>query len=715
MKSEPPVKRLSRFRKWSIKFPFPPPKKKVMAAMVSDAAAVSRPPPDEQAEKQIGVVRSVVGPMVVADGLYGCAIYEVVIVGCSRLLGEVIALHGSLASIQLFEYGIGLAVGDPVWRTGSPLNVELGPGLMSNFFDGLQRPLLSGGEWTELFGSTRTPQDEAGERTSSSALDVSKVWPFTPKLRVGDRASGGSIFGQVLETSLVSDHGIMIPPTALGGRVTYVAPAGDYSLTDEVLAVEDPNGGADHRFSMVHKWPVRQPRPSSSLTNGQALNGGDPPRPLIMGQRVLDALFPVLQGGTCAMPGAWGKSIIRYSLSKYSNCTPVVYVGCGERGNEMGEHCVDLAYITASTSGVANSHPVATPILQRTCVIANTANMSVGAREASLNTGVTIAEYYRDMGKHVAVMADSTSRWAEALSEMALARGELPGAGGFPTSVNSRLAAFYARAGSRNCLGDPSRIGSVTILGTVTPPYGEPDDPIVSATFAAVQTFWGIDWRLATKKHFPSINWNTSWSRDVSTLQPYLSSLLHEIGFPECDFLLIRSRLLAVLKREDQLCADDGELRQIGKDALNERDKVVLDVARMIREDFLQQNTFTTYDTYCPLYKTMWMMLNLVTFYEEAVATVCGGDGGELATAEGWRLSESHDVATSPSTRPSTSRPSSRWMNVRVVAEPLVRALQEMKFRSPRDGEGANVAAFKELHHRIGEVFYDLRLASRVR
>ncbi|KAI1725413.1 ATP synthase alpha/beta family, nucleotide-binding domain-containing protein [Ditylenchus destructor] len=444
---------------------------------------------DQVKESSYGFVYGVSGPVVTAEKMAGAAMYELVRVGHSELVGEIIRLEGDFATIQVYEETSSVTIGDPVLRTGKPLSVELGPGIMSSIFDGIQRPLKEIGELTQ---SIYIPKG-----VNVNALSREAHWDFEPSrdIRVGSHVAGGDIIGVVVESVLVK-HRIMVPSNACG-TVTFIAPRGSYTVTDVVLEVEF--SGEKSKFSMLQVWPVRQPRPCSEKLAANY--------PLLCGQRVLDALFPCVQGGTTAIPGAFGcgKTVISQSLSKFSNSDAIIYVGCGERGNEMSEVLRDFPELEMEVDGVKTS------IMERTALVANTSNMPVAAREASIYTGITLAEYFRDMGLNVAMMADSTSRWAEALREISGRLGEMPADSGYPAYLAARLASFYERAGKVKCLGSPEREGSVTIVGAVSPPGGDFADPVTSATLSIVQVFWGLDKKLAQRKHFPSINWLISY------------------------------------------------------------------------------------------------------------------------------------------------------------------------------------------------------------
>jgi len=592
----------------------------------------------------MGAVRAVSGPVVIAEKMSGAAMYELVQVGPFRLVGEIIRLEADTATIQVYEETGGLTVGDPVYRTGKPLSLELGPGIMSEIYDGIQRPLDT------IFRMVENVFIPKGVQVRS--LNATKQWDFKSKCRVGDLITGGDILGSVAENSLMHEHSIMCPPN-LKGRITSVQPSGNYTIDDEIIEIE--HNGKKKKITMMHRWPVRTPRPVASKESGN--------HPLLTGQRVLDSLFPTVQGGTCAIPGAFGcgKTVISQALSKFSNSDAVIYVGCGERGNEMAEVLMEFPELTTFIGGREES------IMKRTCLVANTSNMPVAAREASIYTGITLAEYYRDMGKHIAMMADSTSRWAEALREISGRLAEMPADGGYPAYLGARLASFYERAGRVTCLGGPKREGSVTIVGAVSPPGGDFSDPVTSATLSIVQVFWGLEKRLAQRKHFPSVNWLISYSKYLNSLEPYFNTF-------DPEFMHLRSVIAEILQREEEL---QEIVQLVGMDSLSESDKIILEVAKLIREEFLQQNAFTPYDKFCPLYKTVWMLRNLVTFYEEAQRAVSESAVDNKIT----------------------------WNFIRERVPNIYTALTEMKFRDPQEGKDANIDFYKKQNDEIVAAF----------
>lgn len=602
---------------------------------------------DIEVESEFGSIFSVSGPVVIADKMSGAAMYELVRVGHYELVGEIIKLEGDTATIQVYEETSGLTVGDPVLRTRKPLSVELGPGIMNSIFDGIQRPLES---IAEMSKSIYIPR---GINTPS--LNKDKSWEFQPaNFKVGDHITGGDIFGQVFENSLIT-HWIMLPPKEMG-TIVDIAPPGNYTLHDFVLTIEFM--GQKKKFTLMQYWPVRQPRPVVEKLQCDY--------PLLTGQRVLDALFPCVLGGTCAIPGAFGcgKTVISQSLSKYSNSDAIVYVGCGERGNEMAEVLMEFPELTTKIKGIEES------IMKRTTLVANTSNMPVAAREASIYTGITLSEYFRDMGFNVSMMADSTSRWAEALREISGRLAEMPADSGYPAYLGARLASFYERAGKVTCIGNPARTGSVSIVGAVSPPGGDFSDPVTSATLGIVQVFWGLDKKLAQRKHFPSVNWLLSYSKYLKSLDPHYDS-------QDPEFVPLRTKVKEILQLEDDLT----EIVQlVGKDSLGESEKITLEVAKIIRDDFLQQNGFTPYDRMCPFYKTVWMLRNIVAFYNLAQKSV------EHSSAD-------HKVT---------------WAQIRGSMGDILYKLTSMKFQDPHDGEQALTAHFKALYEEIHQAFRTL-------
>lgn len=617
-----------------------------------------------------GQVFSISGPVVVASGMSGAAMYELVRVGYEKLVGEIIKLEADKATIQCYEETSGVTLGDPIECTGKPLSVELGPGIMEGIFDGIQRPL------DVIAKNTQSIYIPRG--VSTNALDRAKQWPFKPcfsdpeinwevtnedgsktrvqKPEVGSHITAGDVFGTVQENSLLL-HKIMFPPGAMG-KITWIAAAGMYTVVDPVIEIEFE--GKKTKYPMLQVWPVRKPRPVNEKKQAN--------HPLITGQRVLDALFPTVQGGTTAIPGAFGcgKTVISQSLSKFSNSDIIIYVGCGERGNEMAEVLKDFPELTCIVNGKEES------IMKRTALVANTSNMPVAAREASIYTGITLSEYFRDQGKNVAMMADSTSRWAEALREISGRLAEMPADSGYPAYLGARLASFYERAGRVDCLGTPKRDGSVTIVGAVSPPGGDFSDPVTSATLGIVQVFWGLDKKLAQRKHFPSVNWSISYSKYIRSLEQF-----YEQNEPE--FVEFRTIFKEVLQKEEDLA----EIVQlVGKSSLGENEKVTLEVAKLIKDDFLQQNGYTPYDKYCPFYKTSMMMKNICTFYDEATQAV---------------------------ERTANSEKKITWAIIKEAMADHLYALTSMKFKDPvEDGEENIMTSFTQLNADIKQGFRNL-------
>lgn len=555
-------------------------------------------------ESEYGSIFSVSGPVVMAEHMAGSAMYELVKVGHDNLVGEIIRIDADKATIQVYEETAGVTVGDPVLRTGKPLSVELGPGLMETIYDGVQRPLRA---INKMSNSIYIPRG-----IDAPALNRERKYDFKPgNLKVGDHITGGDIFGSVFENSLLSDHKILLPPRARG-TITSIAEAGQYTVDENILEIEFD--GKKSSYSMFHTWPVRVPRPVTEKLTAD--------HPLLTGQRVLDALFPCVQGGTTCIPGAFGagKTVISQSLSKYSNSDVIVYVGCGERGNEMAEVLMEFPELYTEIDGRKE------PIMKRTTLIANTSNMPVAAREASIYTGITVAEYFRDQGKDVSMIADSSSRWAEALRELSGRLGEMPADQGYPAYLGAKLASFYERAGKSTALGNPGRKGSVSIVAAVSPPGGDFSDPVTTSTLGITQVFWGLDKKLAQRKHFPSVNTGVSYSKYTDILDKYYNA-----NYP--DFPSLRNRIKEIITSAEEL---EQVVQLVGKSALSDSDKITLDVATLIKDDFLQQNGYSTYDAFCPIWKTNLMMKAFVTYYEEAQkAVAAGGAWNKLSEATG--------------------------------------------------------------------------------
>ena len=541
-----------------------------------------------------GKIIKVSGPLVVADGLADANMSDVVRVGEQRLIGEILNMTGDRASIQVYEETSGLGPGAAVVTTGAPLSVELGPGIIENIYDGIQRPLE---EIVKKIGSNL----ERGVEVP--ALTREKKWAYTPVAKVGDSVQAGDILGTVPETEVVL-HKIMVP-NGIKGTVEWVIEAGDY-IVDEVIAKIRTDKGETVPLTMVQKWPVRVGRPYQKKYN--------PVAPLQSGQRIIDTMFPIAKGGTAAVPGPFGsgKTVVQHQLAKWSDVDIVVYVGCGERGNEMTDVLREFPELQDPRTGES--------LMKRTVLIANTSDMPVAAREASVYTGITIAEYFRDMGYAVAVIADSTSRWAEALREMSGRLEEMPGEEGYPAYLASRLAQFYERAGVVECMGSDSRQGSLTAVGAVSPPGGDLSEPVSQGTMRIVKVFWSLDSSLAYRRHFPAINWLNSYSLYLDTMKPWFD----EHYGPE--FMENRNKAMSILQEEQEL----NEIVQlVGKDSLGANDQLTLETAKMIREDFLQQNAFMDVDSYSSHDRQM-RMLGMILSYDR----LCRGAIGKGAALQ---------------------------------------------------------------------------------
>ena len=528
----------------------------------------------------MGKVIKVSGPLVIANGLSDANMADVVRVGPQRLIGEILNMTGDQASIQVYEETGGLGPGAEVVTTGAPLSVELGPGLIENIYDGIQRPLE---EIVKRVGANITRGIEV------PPLPRDKVWQFTPVAAVGDKVVAGDVLGTVPETAVVL-HKIMVP-NGISGTVEWVAEEGGYTIEQPIARVKTDKGEVKE-LTMVQKWPVRVGRPYRRKFS--------PTAPLQSGQRVIDTMFPIAKGGTAAVPGPFGsgKTVVQHQLAKWSDVDIVVYIGCGERGNEMTDVLREFPELTDPRTGET--------LMKRTVLIANTSDMPVAAREASVYTGITIAEYFRDMGYDVAVIADSTSRWAEALREMSGRLEEMPGEEGYPAYLASRLAQFYERAGVVECMGSDGRRGTLTAVGAVSPPGGDLSEPVAQGTMRIVKVFWALDASLAYRRHFPAINWLTSYSLYMNSVGPWFDEHLGE------QFMLDRSRAMQLLQEENEL----NEIVQlVGKDSLSPGDQLTLEVARMLREDFLQQNAFMDVDSYSS-FDRQKKLLGLVLRYE---------------------------------------------------------------------------------------------------
>jgi V/A-type H+/Na+-transporting ATPase subunit A len=531
-----------------------------------------------------GKIVWVSGPAVRADGMSSTKMYETVEVGDSKLIGEVIRLTGDVAFIQVYESTSGLRPGEPVVGTGQPLSVLLGPGIIGKIYDGIQRPLK---EIAQKSGGAFI-----GRGIATTPVDMNKKYKFKPSLKKGEEISAGSILGTVEETPLLT-HSILVPPDHHGGKITEIASEGDYDI-EHVMAITEKDGNKT-QLKMYHKWPVRTPRPYAERY--------DPSVPLITGQRVIDTYFPIAKGGTGAIPGGFGtgKTVTLHQIAKWADSKVVVYIGCGERGNEMTEVLVEFPHLIDPRSG--------RPLMERTVLVANTSNMPVAAREASIYTGVTIAEYYRDMGYDVVLVADSTSRWAESLREMSGRLEEMPAEEGYPSYLASRLAEFYERAGRVRALGSPERAGSVTLVGAVSPSGADFTEPVTTHTIRFIKTFWALDTRLAYSRHYPSINWMNSYSGYLEDVSKWWKQNISPEWYD------LRAESYHILQREDTL---KEIVRLLGPEALPDEEKLVLEVARMIKIGILQQNSFDKVDTYCSPEKQLKLVRLLVKFYKEA-------------------------------------------------------------------------------------------------
>ena len=535
-----------------------------------------------------GTIKKVAGPLVIASGMRDANMSDVVRVSEKRLIGEIIEMHGDEASIQVYEETSGLGPGEPVESTGSPMSVELGPGLITSIYDGIQRPL---DDIMKISGNNL----QRGVEVASLKRD--KKWEFVPVAKVGDEVSAGDVLGTVQETAVVEQK-IMVP-YGLSGTVKEIK-AGEFTV-EEVVAVLSTKDG-DKELTMMQKWPVRKGRPYVKKLPLDA--------PLVTGQRVVDTFSPIAKGGVAAVPGPFGsgKTVIQHQLAKWAEADIVVYIGCGERGNEMTDVLNEFPELKDPKTGRS--------LMERTVLIANTSDMPFAAREASIYTGITIAEYFRDMGYSVALMADSTSRWAEALREMSGRLEEMPGEEGYPAYLGSRLAEFYERAGRVQSLGKEGREGSLSVIGAVSPPGGDTSEPVSQATLRIVKVFWGLDSALAYKRHFPAINWLTSYSLYLDNMQDWFNNTVAE------DWMSDRQRMMSLLTEEAAL---EEIVQMVGMDALSPSDRLKMEAARSIREDFLHQNSFHEIDTYTPLRKQYLMMKLVLAFYDQASEALAKG------------------------------------------------------------------------------------------
>jgi V/A-type H+-transporting ATPase subunit A len=531
-----------------------------------------------------GKIIKVSGPLVVASGMKNAKMYEVVKVSEKRLIGEIIELKGDTASIQVYEETSGLGPEEPVYQTGAPLSVELGPGLLTSIYDGIQRPLDA-------------IRAKAGDFITRGidvpALNRDKKWKFEPKAKVGDEVTGGDILGEVKETGLIT-HKILVPVT-ISGKIEKIE-AGEFDVTQPIAKID----GKD--VSMMQVWPIRQPRPVASKLI--------PIEPLVTGQRVIDSFFPVVKGGTACIPGPFGsgKTVVQHQLAKWSDADIIIFIGCGERGNEMTDVLQEFPELMDPKTGK--------PLMERTVLIANTSNMPVAAREASVYTGITIAEYFRDMGYHVALMADSTSRWAEALREMSGRLEEMPGEEGYPAYLGSRTASFYERAGYVSCIGQNKRTGSLTVIGAVSPPGGDLSEPVTQNTLRVTKVFWGLDAQLAYKRHFPAINWLTSYSLYLKDISDYSRKNMGA-DWPE-----MSNEAMQLLQQESKL---EEIVRLVGVESLSAKEQLVLDTAKSLREDYLHQNAFDDIDTFTSQKKMYLLLKTILTFHRQALEAIDNG------------------------------------------------------------------------------------------
>lgn len=525
-----------------------------------------------------GRIIKVAGPLIVAENMSDSKMYDVVRVSDERLIGEIIELRGDKASIQVYEETSGLGVGENVYSTGYPLSVELGPGLIESIFDGIQRPL---NKLRDNFG------DRIGRGIDVASLDHSKLWEFEPSVNVGDRVVSGDVVGSVQENKIIN-HKIMVP-NGIEGTVVDVK-KGSYTIDDAVVILDTEKGKQE--VTMVQRWPVRRGRPYKTKLA--------PTMPMVTGQRVIDTLFPVAKGGVAAVPGPFGsgKTVVQHQLAKWADADIIVYVGCGERGNEMTDVLNEFPELTDPKTGE--------PLMKRTVLIANTSDMPVAAREASIYTGITIAEYFRDMGYNVAIMADSTSRWAEALREMSGRLEEMPGEEGYPAYLSSRLAEFYERAGIVKVMGNADKTGSITAIGAVSPPGGDLSEPVSQGTLRIVKVFWVLSASLAYRRHFPAIDWLISYSLYSDRLGEWFSENVNT------EWNALRDQAMRILQEEASL---DEIVRLVGMDALSPKDRLTMEVAKSVREDYLHQNAFHDVDTYASLNKQYRMLKLIIESY----------------------------------------------------------------------------------------------------
>ena len=551
-----------------------------------------------------GTIKKVAGPLVIAQGMRDANMFDVVRVSSQRLIGEIIEMHGDEASVQVYEETSGLGPGEPVESMEVPLSVELGPGLIASIYDGIQRPL------DDIMKATGSNNLKRGVEVPSLKRD--KKWEFVPAVQAGDEVEAGDILGTVQETVVVVQK-IMVP-YGVKGTVKEIK-GGEFTVEEAVAVIATQEG--DRELTMMQKWPVRKGRPY--------LKKLPPETPLVTGQRVVDSFFPIAKGGVAAVPGPFGsgKTVIQHQLAKWAEADIVVYIGCGERGNEMTDVLNEFPELKDPKTGYS--------LMERTVLIANTSDMPVAAREASIYTGITIAEYFRDMGYSVALMADSTSRWAEALREMSGRLEEMPGEEGYPAYLGSRLAQFYERAGHVVCLGKDGREGALSAIGAVSPPGGDISEPVSQATLRIVKVFWGLDSSLEAKRHFPAINWLTSYSLYVDSMGKWFDEHVAD------EWMQSRQKMMSLLQEESEL---DEIVKMVGMDALSPSDRLKMEAARSIREDFLHQNSFHEIDTYTSLRKQFLMMKLVLAFYEESQKALNDGasSGGLIKMAVRERI-----------------------------------------------------------------------------
>ena len=532
---------------------------------------------------EIAKIVKVSGPVVTAQGLKGAKMYDLVRVSHQKLIGEIIELNKEFVTIQVYEETSGIGPGEPVISTNMPLSVELGPGLISSIYDGIQRPLdkikLEKGDFI-----TRGAE--------ADGIDRKKKWEFVPKLKKGDKVENGDIVGTVQESSII-EHRIMIP-FGIKGEIIEIS-KGNFTVEDTIAVVNDKYG-KKHNIIMLQKWPVRKPRPYKQKL--------PPFEPLVTGQRVIDTFFPIAKGGTACIPGPFGsgKTVVQHQISKWCDAEIIIFIGCGERGNEMTDVLLEFPELKDPATGK--------PLMERTILIANTSNMPVAAREASVYTGITIAEYYRDMGYNVSLMADSSSRWAEAMREISGRLEEMPGEEGYPAYLGTRISSFYERAGRTKCMGSEDREASLSVIGAVSPPGGDLSEPVTQNTLRTVQVFWSLQDKLAYKRHFPAIDWLTSYSLYLSGLSEYYKKNINE------DFIELRSQAMGILQEESEL---EEIVRLVGVDALSNQERLVLETARSIREDFLHQNAFDEVDTYTSIKKQYRILKLIILFHKNAL------------------------------------------------------------------------------------------------